>query len=301
MMCNRYYMIIIAGCTLLSVCTATAVTPLLTKQFLVNITEHTCGALDLQKQRRLCKITSEEDEISLSCVDQSVCQARVISCPDGSIDKFCFPVLDTNTMHYQCVCSETLQQSDDLPEASWTTWESNPNHKLHSRAFILAESGQVVFEELESTTEYRYIVSADKLPDNVLKASSELHTGTVAKRARIDTYNDGPCCWVGALTNPPPWLQISLPSVYSIVGVYIKQRCDYQLQYAKVITVTSSHDDITWKDVLVQEDISARYSSYDKQGSVSVHFTNTYTQRFWRIHIIAYHIYPSMKCDLIGY
>ena len=147
----------------------------------------------------------------------------------------------------------------------------------------------------------QYVVANNSLPDSVFTALSYYgrQSDHAPERARIDTYFGPACAWASGGYNYP-WLQISLPDRYQVIGVYIKQRCDH-LQYPTVIDVTTSVDDVLWQDVVRGENITSRYSSYDKQGSVSVWFSREYKTQYWKIYLIEFHGGRSMKCDLLGY
>ena len=135
-------------------------------------------------------------------------------------------------------------------------------------------------------------------PATVYSASSEYGSRWAAQNAHLDYFGEF-CGWSAAGADKDyPWLKISLPIPYIVVGVYIMQRCDF-LQYPKVVDVRTSNDDETWQDVVIAEDISTRYSSYD--GSVSIWFSTTFSSRYWEISIVSYVRHPFMKCDLLGY
>ena len=143
------------------------------------------------------------------------------------------------------------------------------------------------------------IVSTHNLPDSVYTASSYEDVNHEAYRARIDNYFSLACAWQADLANDAnPWLAITLPTEYLIKGMVIKKRCDppYDNQYVTMVTVTTSHDDVTYQDVVAREDLSDGYHS-----DLSAHllFPQVYTTRFWMIHINAHNIGATMKCDLL--
>ena len=56
----------------------------------------------------------------------------------------------------------------------------------------------------------------------------------------------------------PHWLQMSLPGMKLVVkGLIMKQRCDgtWIDQYVREITVKRSADGVSWKDVIINENI----------------------------------------------
>ena len=153
------------------------------------------------------------------------------------------------------------------------------------------------------STGIQYIGANNSLPDSVFTASSYWRNNRhTPERARIDNYFTGACAWAARykVFDFGPWLKITLPGQYEVINVYIRQRCD-SVQYPTIVNVTTSVNDVYWQDVVIEEYIATRYSSYDKQGSVSVWFPRSYTTRYWKIYIVEYVGHPSMKCDLIGY
>ena len=153
------------------------------------------------------------------------------------------------------------------------------------------------------STDVQYIAK-NSLPDSVFTGSSYWGNGNghSPKPARIDSYFTSACAWAAAYKtfDFAPWLQITLPGQYEVIGVYIRQKCD-MVQYPTVVNVTMSVDDVLWQDVVIGEHIATRYSDYYTQGSVSLWFPRSYATRYWKIYILEYVGHPSMKCDLIGY
>ena len=148
-----------------------------------------------------------------------------------------------------------------------------------------------------------YVVANNNLSDSVFTTSSyyKLQRNDAPERAGIDSYFDRACGWGAGLNDQDYlWLINALPDQYWVIGVYIKQRCDYP-QYPTVIDVTKSVDDVLWQYVVIGENIATRYSSYDKQGSVSVWFPRSYTARYWKIYISETINGVVMNCDLLSY
>ena len=284
----------------------------ITNQLVIPANPHLpCRFMDFNTERFVCKLTSEEDEHNL-CQEGHCCSLRSSLCPDGSLDKICYPVGNATYLHYGCVCHSTAVQTiTDEPVTTWSEWTVNDNLSNefnHSRHLYLIDSGEVLLSEFANryiNHSYRYIVSGYNLPNNVYNASSTRDGLTGPERARIDKYLYQVCMWTGLMEDSiPPYLQINLPTEYHVVGIYIAQRCDIQwgLHYATMIDVTASADGGTWEEVLGREDISTRYSSYDGQGSVSVWYNRVYIMRYWRLYILkASKAQYGAKCDLIGY
>ena len=65
------------------------------------------------------------------------------------------------------------------------------------------------------------------------------------------------------------------------------------------VKITTSVDGVNWETAIESEDVI--YDVYDGFGKYSVWFPQSYTSRYWRIHVLAFHIHQSMKSDLIGY
>ena len=264
-----------------------------------------CIDVDFYTQIRVCEIRTDEDEIKIERFGLSGCYGSTLSCAEGDI-KTCMPLMTINTLHYQCFCHMAGDVTSVVSDYYWTGWQKLPKHFRgfkYQRKLMISDEADYMAEEY--TMGIQYIVADNSLPDSVFTASSYWHNtdGHSPKRARIDNYFDGgACAWaVYREIDTARWLKIALPDQYEVIGVYIRQRCDYLLQYPTVIDVTTSVDDVLWQDVVIGEDIATRYSSYDKQGSVSVWFAKSYTARYWKIYIVEFLIHPSMKCDLIGY
>ena len=203
-----------------------------------------------------------------------------------------------------------MSQNTDESVTTWSEWEVNDNltHGFnHSRSLYLTESGEVLLSELANRYInhcHRYIVSAYSLTDEVFNASSIENRQSGPERARIDKYFDRVCVWQGDMVDfIPLYLQITFPTVYHVVGIYIAQRCDMAmgLHYATLINVTSPVDGSTWEEVLGLEDISIRYSLYDGQGFLSVRFNRAYTMRYRRLHVLDSRGQRGAQCGLIGY
>ena len=137
-----------------------------------------------------------------------------------------------------------------------------------------------------------------KLPDTVFTASTYL-SGFDPFRARIDAYDSNPttCAWCPAYDDLERWLEIALPDTYVIKGCVLDKMCD-SLRYVTEVTVTTSDDDNTWRDVIVEEDISTRYDSDD---FAYIWFPTSHTSPYWRIYMVTGNMQGlRTKADLIG-
>ena len=280
---------------------------------MVGSTTMRCGILNLTKQRWSCNVLTEEDEKNLICggsEQDSNCNMPINLCPDGSLNKTCFPVADSNSLHYMCLCHSALHhQIDNGITATWSPWQmmsiSHRQFTFSRKLYSSALEGCLIQEyetDPPKLPEIVNIVAEYNLPDSVFSASSTAGSGHEPHRARIDAYFTWSCAWAGGSYNIP-WLQIHLPSSYIFVvtGVLIKQRCDYAPQYVTAIMVKTSEEALQWQDVIGSTDIRSLYDAFDGQQSATVLFPISYTTPIWRIYVTAYNSHASMKCDLKGY
>ena len=262
-----------------------------------------CSEVDFHTNIRVCEIRTGDDEMKIERFGLSGCYGSTLSCAEGGI-KTCMPLMTINNLHFRCFCHSTDEVTPVVSDHYWTAWQKltkNFRGFMYQRKLLIKNGADYVAEEY--TMGIQYIVADNNLPDSVFTASSHWWNNQYhsPNRARIDNYFDGACAWVAntLIETGPFWLQISLPGLYDVIGVYIRQRCDID-NYPTVIDVTTSVDDVLWQDVVRGEDIANRYSSYDMQGSVNVWFSRKYTSRYWKIYIVDYIVRPSMKCELIG-
>ena len=75
---------------------------------------------------------------------------------------------------------------------------------------------------------------------------------------------------------------------------------DFCLQYPIIVNVTTSVDDVLRQDMVIEEDIATRYSSYDRQGSGNVWFLRACTTRYWTTCVVEFVGHASLKYDVIG-
>ena len=265
-----------------------------------------CGDIDFHIQSRVCEIITEEDEMKIERFGLSGCYGSTLSCAEGDI-KTCMPLVTLNILHYQCFCHMPDDVSPVVSDYHWTGWRKLSKHFrgfIYKRKLMINNGSDYVADEYSRImVDVPYVVADNSLPDSVFTASSywQYVDRTSPKRARIDNYFDVACCWASdAPYDTAPWLKISLPGHYEVMGVHIRQRCDYVPQYPTIVDVSTSMDDVSWQGVLMGEDIATRYSSYDGDGTVNVWFSRKYTTRYWKIDIVASHSHSSMKCDLIG-
>ena len=269
-----------------------------------------CREINFHAESRVCEIQSSEDEEIILRFGLSGCYGSTLSCPEGDI-KTCMPQLTINNLHYQCLCHRTSKQTLVDIDAYWTEWVRLTQHFrgfVYKRELLANSGADIVTVEYSMAVDTpQYIVSAYSLSDSVFSASSQLGEDRSYGpfKARLDNYIGPECCWAAAPDDPEtPWLQISLPGQYTVIGVHIRQRCrTYPLEYPTVVSVSRSDGDGQWQEVLIQENIASRYSSYDSKakGVANVWFSQKYTTLYWKIYIIQYEEMAAMKCDLIGY
>ena len=227
--------------------------------------------MDLENSRFICEIHSEEDENNLVCLGLSNCKIPVTLCPDGSINKTCFPLREDNSLSYLCICHSKRRAESIVPITEWTTWttSTNPYHAFKTeRSLIVPSLDMTVSQEF---SQYRthtkvYIIPHYNLPGSVFSASSQ-YDDHEAYRANL---NEGgaPCSWVG--NDQSPWLQMTLPTQYVIVGTVIKPRCDSccKQHYVTRVKIATSVDGVSWETVIESEDVI--YDVYDGFGKYSV-------------------------------
>ena len=70
-----------------------------------NSTEMRCADMNLTTQRRVCKVLSEDDGSHVLCGGENLnCNSPINLCPDDSLNKTCFPVSDSSSVQYMCLC-----------------------------------------------------------------------------------------------------------------------------------------------------------------------------------------------------
>ena len=233
---------------------------------MMNSTEMRCGDMNLATQRRVCEVFTVDDERNMLCGGNErddKCNRPLILCPDGSLNKTCFPVSDSNLMHYMCLCHSARDHQMYVPtatQASWSPWKRLTDHTkgfAYTRKLYLTSSSKCQLQEFDSLM-LMNIVSEYQLPHSIFSASStwggNLQGPYGPYRARIDMYLTAACAWVAHVQVPPDWLQIQLPPVYYVGGTLIKKRRDKD-QYPKVTTVKTAKDDLQWQDVIVNQSL----------------------------------------------
>ena len=141
--------------------------------------------------------------------------------PDGSLNKTCFPVSDSNSIHYMCLChSAGDQYTFTTNKASWSPWQTLTGHNTgfgFTRRLHMESSSECLIEEYDSEIVVNII--SEYLPNNIFSASSTFSsTSSVPYRARIDMYFTRPAAWAARHESNSEWLQIQLLQSYSVGG-----------------------------------------------------------------------------------
>ena len=264
---------------------------------LINRTYPSCDQKNLSRELSICQIDGE-NTVDTCYVPHDRLPA-LPACPDGTWSRTCYPRVSTDIIQMSCVCHSSVQITGDIRETQWDIWEQldPPVNGARYRRRLMMDT-ECIAQEFALLLQP--IVATYKLPDSVYTASSAQLTGHEAYRARIDNYFSLCCGWAAnSVDLTMPWLAITLPTEYLIKGMIIKKRCDppYSIQYVTKVTLSTSHDDVTYQDVVVTEDLSA---GYDADLTTYIMFTQAYTTRFWLIHVNAYNSHPTMKWDLLG-
>ena len=268
---------------------------------MMSSTETRCADINLTTQRRVCKVLSEDDEKKLLCGGNGRdvnCDMPISLCPDGILNKTCFPVSDSNSIHYMCFCYSARDHQMYVPTAtqtSWSPWQRLTGHNKgynYTRKVYMCSSSECLLEEYDSLI-FINIISEYQLLDSIFSASSTWATSHAPDRARIDKYFTATCAWGAGVVATSEWLQIHLLENYSVGGILITKRCDLN-QYPTALTVKTYEDDLQWQDVIVNRDLL--YTG----DAANLWFSQIYTSPVWRVYITAYYGHPAMQCDLKG-
>ena len=268
---------------------------------LINRTYPSCDERDFSIELPICQI-DDENTVD-TCFARPDRLPSLPVCPDGTWNRTCYPKISPHMfqkIHMNCVCHSGVPTTVNIRETHWGNWQKldPPVNGAHYRRRLMMETECIGQEFLKISLEP--IVATHSLPDSVYTASSSFHLHSQPYRARIDNYFTKFCAW-GASPHESnnPWLAITLPTEYLVKGMLIKKRCDppYTFQYVTMVTVSTSHDDITYQDVVVRGDLSA---GFDANITAYMVFTQVYNTQFWLIHVNAYVSHAMMKCDLLG-
>ena len=265
---------------------------------LVNRTYPSCDQMDLSVGPRICQINCES-KVDMCHANYGTLLALTTACPDGTWNRTCYPIeLSTDMTHMNCICHSAVvvRNTDNARETNWEKWQA---HGANFRRRLMMDTECIGQEFAILPVPLKPIVATYDLPDSIFTASTYHGANHEQFRARIDKYNDYVCAWVPKTTETNHWLAIKLPTVYLIKGMLFKKRCDvgFETQYVTMVTVSTSADDVTYQDVVTNEDLS---NGYDADDTAYITFAQVHFTRFWIIHVIAWNHHAAMKCDLLG-
>ena len=256
-----------------------------------------CRDVDFSLYHAVCQLTNGDLDTSLH--GSTYTPASTSACPDGSFDKVCYPKTSPGCCsHYDCFCHSIVQVDDDVAATHWSSWEplDPPVDGVHYTRSLKMDGSECIAEETLMFPAMPVVAHYD-LPEGVYSATS-YYTSFYPHKASIDSYLTvgEKCGWAAGVGHNDPWLAITLPTQYMIIGVLIKKRCD-AAQYATEVDIKTSPDDSTWQDVSNNVDLNVLY---DANMAAYVWFTEIYTTRFWKVYITGYYDHPTMKCDVMG-
>ena len=150
--------------------------------------------------------------------------------------------------------------------------------------------------------QYVNLVTILNISDSAFTASSEYEgssnpTAHGAHRVRTDRYFDYSCAWVA--NNPHdqnPWVKIDMGQLVTVWAVEVRARCDYPSQRVTSFNLKTSDDNATWTNA--SGTITAHYNTND----ISVTWLPQPRRGggCWKITVLLFEEYPSMKAELIG-
>ena len=253
-----------------------------------------CRAVDIRFSIPICEI-GEHDVTDICRTTADTIPCLKSACPDGSWNRTCYPVPRNDVIYaFSCVCHSAahIWNAADARATYWSDWKAlGP---LIDGAFytrnLMMEGGQCIAHEFIKMS---FIVAGDELPDSVYTASTSYTGDYLPYKARLTNA----CAWVYHSTDPDKWLGITLPKQYLIKGCVISRMCS--ARYVTMVTVSTSDDDVIWRDVIVGEDLSTLYDSYD---AAHIWFDESYTSLSWKISMLSSSVgLPRVKADLIGH
>ena len=264
-----------------------------------------CSSVDFKSQYFTCQIRDFSDNKQVMCLGREECtqneQSRVLSCPDGSIQKTCTKV--SKAEEYVCACQSAPRAFHHGGEHfQWTSdWDPTipniENGNIFYRRLCHDDGGeaQCVAEE---KIHLHYLVEHLDISDDAISASS-IHDNAeycFPQRARLGRYFSKCCGWVPWYENNP-FLQFDMGVEVTVWGLLLRRRCDSPYHDQKVLScdVKFSHDGDAW--MIAVENLVASY--LDGITSV-VWFQHPIGGSYWRIYPLTWTVHPSMKADLIG-
>ena len=265
---------------------------------LLNGTYPACRDVDNTRKLTICEI--DEKDVSDTCsISSDPIPCPKSTCPDGSWNRTCYPVPRNDVIYaFKCVCHSAAHIWDvaDVRATFWSDLEplDQPvGGAYFARRLTMIGGGCIAREFIKIGP----IVYGHNLPDSVYTASSSYSSNYPPYKAHIKQYMSGHCAWIPKQGDNDKWLGITLPGDYITEGVIISRLCSPLSKYPGVVTVTTSHDDVTW---LTPADSVDLIPLYDADHNAYIWFSTRYTTRFWRIRFVPVGGNPRMKSDLIG-
>ena len=268
-------------------------------QAVINQPSPQCSEVNLLTERLVCQVTSADDTESIEKYVKSICQFT--SCTVDEVTQTCQPVMTRNTLEYKCHCGSSAISPSHVPQSQWTNWQKLDKHFrefIYTRKLVLTSDKTVCLAEEFNRRPVRYIVSYYNMPDSVFSASSEWKTAYGSHLLRFDLSVK--CGWISSGGDSNPWISITLPGDYVVLGVLIVKGCDEPEQVSYVRSISMLAAGTNWMDVVSDVDISDMYSAGDK-GSVTILFPQPYTNTHWRMGVNGPASYAQMQCDLVGF
>ena len=267
---------------------------------MVNRTYPSCDQVDLSAGSRICQINYESTG-DMRHANDATLPALTTACTDGTWNRTCYPrESSTDMIQMDCVChSAMVLLNTDNAAPRETNWENWQAHGANFRRRLMMDTECIGQEFAILPVPLKPIVATYDLPDSIFTASSGMGADHEEFRARIDNYNYYACGWIAPASDANPWLAIKLPTVFLIKGMLFKKRCDepFTTQYVTMVTVATSAEDVTYQDVVTNEDLS---NGYDADDTAYITFAQVHFTRFWIIHVIAWNHFAAIKCDLLG-
>ena len=170
---------------------------------LMNSTE-SCADMNLTTQRRVCRVLGADDGRHLLSGGNGHnvnCNRSISLCPDGSLNKTCFPLSASKSINYRCICHSILDHLGykfEATQALWSPWQQLTGYTKgfnYNRELYMESSSECLLEEYAS---WIHLISEYQLPASIFIASSAWDTSHAPYRARIDSYFDYAWSWAAA-------------------------------------------------------------------------------------------------------
>ena len=270
---------------------------------MMNGTYPECRNVDLRYELPICEVgEADVGDWPTRASSAERLPPLKMTCPDESWNRTCYPVPTDDVIYaFACVCSSApdILNAADVRDTTWSDLKavSPPVDGVFYTRHLMIVGGECITQEF---IKMGPVIQGYNLPDSVYTASSiNVASSNVYDpyRARLDTIYTSGCGWVAGVDDAGEWLGITLPDQYIIRGCVLVKCSDSK--YLTMVTVSTSDDDIIWRDVAVGKDISTRYDSDD---AAYIWFSTRFTSRYWKIFTLSGSLVsPRVKADLIGF